>query len=178
MGSRGDGGATREHPGIRASGSTRGGRAPAADPGNRARPIDPGARPSGVDPAADRDRGRHTVLLGMAPGVGKTYRALQDLRRARDAGRDAVVAVVETHGRADTALQIEGLEVLPRRTLEHRGIVQQRKKRQLDVGTPTRLGRRRTINSDEPASGINPCGNRRSFGPLQIASDDHAACLR
>lgn len=70
------------------------------------------------------DRGRHTVLLGMAPGVGKTFRALQDLRRARDAGRDAVVAVVETHGRADTAAQVEGLEVLPRRAVEYRGIVQ------------------------------------------------------
>jgi two-component system sensor histidine kinase KdpD len=70
------------------------------------------------------ERGRHTVLLGMAPGVGKTFRALQDLRRARDAGRDAVVAVVETHGRADTAAQVEGLEVLPRRSVEYRGIAQ------------------------------------------------------
>jgi two-component system sensor histidine kinase KdpD len=74
--------------------------------------------------AAAAERGRHTVLLGMAPGVGKTFRALQDLRRARDAGRDAIVAVVETHGRADTAAQVEGLEVLPRRDVEYRGIVQ------------------------------------------------------
>ncbi|WP_084269952.1 histidine kinase [Patulibacter minatonensis] len=87
-------------------------------------PGDPGARTSSSGSGPDADRGRHTVLLGMAPGVGKTYRALQDLRRARDAGRDAIVAVVETHGRAETALQVEGLEVLPRRTIEHRGIVQ------------------------------------------------------
>jgi two-component system sensor histidine kinase KdpD len=70
-------------------------------------------------------RGRHTVLLGMAPGVGKTFRALQDLRRERDAGRDAIVAVVETHGRAETAAQIGDLELLPRRPVEYRGIVQQ-----------------------------------------------------
>lgn len=69
------------------------------------------------------DRGRHTVMLGMAPGVGKTYRALQDLRRARDAGRDAVIAVVETHGRAETASQIAGLELVPRRAIEYRGVV-------------------------------------------------------
>lgn len=68
-------------------------------------------------------RGRHTVMLGMAPGVGKTYRALQDLRRARDAGRDAVIAVVETHGRADTAALIDGLELVPRRAIEYRGVV-------------------------------------------------------
>lgn len=71
------------------------------------------------------DRGHHTVMLGMAPGVGKTYRALQDLRRARDAGRDAIVAVLETHGRAETAAQAEGLELLPRRAVEQRGITQQ-----------------------------------------------------
>ena len=88
-------------------------------PGTRA----PAAAATGGGPPA-ADRGRHTVLLGMAPGVGKTYRALQDLRRARDAGRDALVAVVETHGRAETAAQVEGLEVLPRRTIEHRDIVQ------------------------------------------------------
>lgn len=70
-------------------------------------------------------RGRHTVLLGMAPGVGKTFRALQDLRRERDAGRVAVVAVVETHGRAETAAQVGDLELLPRRPVEYRGIVQQ-----------------------------------------------------
>ncbi|MGX6449824.1 histidine kinase, partial [Patulibacter sp. S7RM1-6] len=62
------------------------------------------------------DRGHHTVYLGMAPGVGKTYRALDDLRRARDGGREAVIALLETHGRADTAARAEGLEALPRRT--------------------------------------------------------------
>ncbi|WP_320670807.1 histidine kinase [Patulibacter defluvii] len=74
-------------------------------------------------------RGRHTVMLGMAPGVGKTYRALQDLRRARDAGRDVVVALLETHGRAETAAQAEGLEQLPRRPVDQRGIVH----RELDL---------------------------------------------
>jgi two-component system sensor histidine kinase KdpD len=87
----------------------------------------------------------------MAPGVGKTYRALQDLRRARDAGRDAVVAVVETHGRAETAAQTEGLEVLPRRTLEHRGIVQH----ELDLpGLLARAARGRAAAGDgDPAGG-------------------------
>lgn len=69
------------------------------------------------------EHGRHTVMLGMAPGVGKTYRALQDLRRARDAGRDAVIAVVETHGRAETAALIADLELVPRRAIEYRGVV-------------------------------------------------------
>ncbi|HEU0180955.1 MAG TPA: sensor histidine kinase KdpD [Agromyces mariniharenae] len=67
-------------------------------------------------------RGRLRVLLGAAPGVGKTYTMLEEGRRLRDEGRDVVVAFVETHGRAATAAMIEGLEVVPRRHEEHRGL--------------------------------------------------------
>ena len=62
-------------------------------------------------------RGTHRVVLGMAAGVGKTYRALGELRTACDAGRDAVIAYLEPHGRAATVAQAEGLEVLPRRSV-------------------------------------------------------------
>jgi two-component system sensor histidine kinase KdpD len=67
-------------------------------------------------------RGKLRVLLGAAPGVGKTYAMLEEGRRLFDAGRDVVVAVVETHGRAGTAAMLEGLETVPRRTVAHRGI--------------------------------------------------------
>ncbi|ANP74660.1 ATP-binding protein [Cryobacterium arcticum] len=67
-------------------------------------------------------RGRLRVLLGAAPGVGKTYSMLEEGRRLRDEGKDVVVAVVETHGRAATALMSEGLEVVPRMRVQHRGI--------------------------------------------------------
>ncbi|MBO0919880.1 sensor histidine kinase KdpD [Cellulomonas sp. zg-ZUI222] len=67
-------------------------------------------------------RGRLRVLLGAAPGVGKTYAMLEEGRRLRDEGRDVVVAVVETHGRAHTAAMVEGLEVVPRRAVRHREV--------------------------------------------------------
>lgn len=67
-------------------------------------------------------RGMLRVLLGAAPGVGKTYEMLEEGRRLRDEGRDVVIAIVETHGRVATAAQAEGLEVLPRRHVEHRGV--------------------------------------------------------
>lgn len=67
-------------------------------------------------------RGRLRVLLGAAPGVGKTYTMLEEGRRLRDEGRDVVVAYVETHGRRATAAMVEGLEVIPRRVVEHRGM--------------------------------------------------------
>ncbi|RKE64548.1 DUF4118 domain-containing protein [Microbacterium sp. AG238] len=67
-------------------------------------------------------RGRLRVLLGAAPGVGKTYEMLEEGRRLQDAGVDVVVAIVETHGRAATAAMAAGLPIVPRRRLEHRGV--------------------------------------------------------
>ncbi|MEO7124196.1 MAG: DUF4118 domain-containing protein, partial [Lacisediminihabitans sp.] len=67
-------------------------------------------------------RGRLRVLLGAAPGVGKTYAMLEEGKRLLDEGKDVVVAVVETHGRAATSAMTEGLEIIPRSTISHRGI--------------------------------------------------------
>ncbi len=67
-------------------------------------------------------RGRLRVLLGAAPGVGKTYTMLEEGRRLSEEGRDVVVAVVETHGRSATALMLEGLELIPRKGVTHRGV--------------------------------------------------------
>ncbi len=67
------------------------------------------------------ERGHYRVFLGMAAGVGKTYRMLQEGRAELEAGRDVVVGLLETHGRADTLAQAEGLELLPRRRVEYRG---------------------------------------------------------
>ena len=49
------------------------------------------------------------MLLGAAPGVGKTFTMLEEGARLRDEGKDVVVAVVETHGRAATAARLGDL---------------------------------------------------------------------
>jgi len=67
--------------------------------------------------------GRLRVMLGAAPGVGKTFAMLEEGRRLQAAGRDVAVAVVETHGRAATSALVEGMDVIPRRRIEHRGVV-------------------------------------------------------
>jgi two-component system sensor histidine kinase KdpD len=69
----------------------------------------------------ESSRGRLKVYLGMAAGVGKTYRMLQEGHDERDAGRDVVIGLLETHGRAETAALAEGLEAVPRRHVEYRG---------------------------------------------------------
>ena len=67
-------------------------------------------------------RGRLTVYLGAAPGVGKTYAMLDEAHRRLARGTDVVVGLVEDHGRAATAAQLDGLEVVPRRVQVHRGV--------------------------------------------------------
>ncbi|MFK4005122.1 ATP-binding protein [Qipengyuania sp. NPDC077563] len=71
--------------------------------------------------ARAEERGRLTVYLGAAPGVGKTYRMLQDAARRKAEGVDVVVGVAETHGRSETAVLLEPLEVMPRRHYDHDG---------------------------------------------------------
>lgn len=68
-------------------------------------------------------RGRLKVYLGYAAGVGKTYQMLQEAHRLKEDGIDVVIALVETHGRADTAKLIEGLEVIPRERRQYHGII-------------------------------------------------------
>jgi len=66
-------------------------------------------------------RGRLKVYLGASPGVGKTYEMLSDAGALQRGGVDVVVGVVETHGRAETAALVEGLEVITRRQIAYRG---------------------------------------------------------
>ncbi|WP_119270197.1 ATP-binding protein [Taklimakanibacter deserti] len=87
-------------------------------------PQDPELRPSPdalLKLAGKGARGKLKVFLGASPGVGKTYAMLSGARRLKAEGRDVVVGLVETHGRADTAALLEGLEVLPRRPVAYKG---------------------------------------------------------
>jgi two-component system sensor histidine kinase KdpD len=65
--------------------------------------------------------GHYTIYLGMAAGVGKTYRMLQEGRAQLEAGRDVAIGLVETHGRAETAALAETLEQVARRRVSYRG---------------------------------------------------------
>jgi two-component system sensor histidine kinase KdpD len=67
------------------------------------------------------ERGHLKVFIGMAPGVGKTYRMLQEGVAEADSGRDVAVGYLESHGRVETLAQAEGLEIVPRRRLTYRG---------------------------------------------------------
>ena len=66
-------------------------------------------------------RGRLRVYLGSAPGVGKTYRMLEEGRRRKSRGTDVVIGYVETHDRPSTVQAAEGMETIPRRRMMYRG---------------------------------------------------------
>jgi two-component system sensor histidine kinase KdpD len=79
------------------------------------------ARADALLDAANGERRRLKVFLGAAPGVGKTWAMLSAARELKKRGVDVVVGLVETHGRAETATLLEGLEVLPRRRVSYHG---------------------------------------------------------
>ncbi|MBK7257530.1 MAG: sensor histidine kinase KdpD [Ignavibacteriae bacterium] len=72
----------------------------------------------------DEERGKHgrlKVFLGMCAGVGKTYDMLMAAREAQSKGGSVLVGYVETHGRKETEALLDGLEILPRKSIEYRG---------------------------------------------------------
>jgi two-component system sensor histidine kinase KdpD len=93
-------------------------------------PRDPGSIESAQKRAQDflelvqrGKRGRLKLYLGFAAGVGKTYRMLEESRALKKRGVDVVIGFVETHGRAETAALVEGLDIVPRKKIEYRNLV-------------------------------------------------------
>src|SRR3990172_4944282 len=68
------------------------------------------------------ERGRLKIYLGYCPGVGKTYQMLLEGRRIKEEGIDVAIGFLETHGRTEIANLAEGLETIPRRKTEYRGV--------------------------------------------------------
>lgn len=115
----------------------------------------PPALAAGGASAGHRHRGTLRIYLGAAPGVGKTYAMLREAHRLRDEGRDVVIGFVETHGRAETAAQVADLEVIPRRTIDYRGV------RIEEMDTEAILARRPAIAIVDELAHTNAPGSPR-----------------
>jgi two-component system, OmpR family, sensor histidine kinase KdpD len=74
-----------------------------------------------LDLIRQEGKGNLKIFLGFAPGVGKTYRMLQEARQLKQKSVDVVVGVVDTHGRKDTEKLLEGLEQIPERKVNYKG---------------------------------------------------------
>jgi two-component system sensor histidine kinase KdpD len=73
--------------------------------------------------AETEGRGRLKIFLGAAPGVGKTFEMLTQARRRKLGAADAVIGVVETHGRIETDLLTKGFDTIPKRRVPYKGRV-------------------------------------------------------
>ena len=73
--------------------------------------------------ASREHRGRLKIFLGAAPGVGKTYEMLSQARQKRLDGTDAVIGVVETHGRIETEMLTKSFEIIPKKRIPYKGQV-------------------------------------------------------
>jgi two-component system, OmpR family, sensor histidine kinase KdpD len=101
-------------------------------------------------------RGRLRLYLGMAPGVGKTYRMLEEGHRRVDRGTDLVVGFVEAHGRPHTLALLDGLEVVPRRRFEYRGVVVE------EMDTDAVIARKPTVALIDELAHTNIAGSARA----------------
>jgi two-component system, OmpR family, sensor histidine kinase KdpD len=99
-------------------------------------------------------RGRLKLYVGFAAGVGKTYRMLQEAHDLRRRGVDVVAAFVEPHGRAETSALLDGLEIVPRRRTEYRGVTVE----ELDLDAV--LARRPTVAVVDEVPHTNAPGSR------------------
>jgi two-component system, OmpR family, sensor histidine kinase KdpD len=108
-----------------------------------------------VKAEAGTGRGRLRVYLGMAPGVGKTYTMLEEAHRRVERGTDLVVGFVEPHGRVHTVALLDGLEIVPRRRVEYRGVVVE------DMDTDAVIARHPTVAVVDELAHTNMPGSAR-----------------
>ncbi len=101
-------------------------------------------------------RGRLRIYLGMAPGVGKTYRMLEEGHRRVARGTDLVVGFVEPHERVHTIELLEGLETVSRRRIEYRGVVIE------EMDTDAVLARKPTVALIDELAHTNVPGSPRA----------------
>jgi two-component system sensor histidine kinase KdpD len=103
-----------------------------------------------------RPRGHLKLFLGYAAGVGKTYRMLEEGQRLMEEGVEIVVGYFEPHGRKDTLLRAEGMELIPRRKIEYRGITFE------EMDTDAILARRPAICLVDELAHTNVPGSERA----------------
>ena len=100
-------------------------------------------------------RGRLQLFLGYAAGVGKTYRMLEEAQQLKRQGKDVVVGYFEPHGRKDTIARTAGLEMIPTKTINYRGVTLQ------EMDTEAILKRRPAICVVDELAHTNVPGSER-----------------
>lgn len=104
-------------------------------------------------------RGRLKVYIGPAAGVGKTYQMLEEAHALKKRGVDVVLAFIETHGRPETEALVEGLECIPRRRFEYRGVVVE----EMDLDAVLARRPQVAIVDELPHTNVPECRNKKRY---------------
>ncbi|BAY43099.1 osmosensitive K+ channel histidine kinase sensor subunit [Scytonema sp. HK-05] len=90
---------------------------------NNSKQTDTKSVPSAPYDLSPARRGKHKIYIGMAPGVGKTFRMLEEAHSLKHEGIDVVIGLLETHGRKETAQKAQGLEIVKRKEIPRGGLI-------------------------------------------------------
>jgi two-component system, OmpR family, sensor histidine kinase KdpD len=104
-------------------------------------------------------RGRLKLYVGFAAGVGKTYRMLQEAHDLRRRRVDVVIAFVEPHARVETEALVDGLEVVPRKRIEYRGVLVD----EMDLDTVLRRKPQVAVVDEIPHTNVPGSRNRKRY---------------
>ncbi|MGO5522952.1 sensor protein KdpD [Phocaeicola plebeius] len=104
-------------------------------------------------------RGKFKVYIGMIAGVGKTYRMLQEAHEMMDNGIDVQIGYVETHGRAGTEAQLEGLPVVPRKKIFYKG----KELEEMDLETILQLHPELVVVDELAHTNVEGCRNKKRW---------------
>jgi two-component system sensor histidine kinase KdpD len=104
-------------------------------------------------------RGRLKLYMGFAAGVGKTYRMLEEAHSLKQRGVDIVLAYIEPHGRAETAVLVDGLETVPRRRIDYRGVTVE----EMDLGAVLARRPQVAIVDEVPHTNVPGSKNKKRY---------------
>jgi two-component system, OmpR family, sensor histidine kinase KdpD len=127
------------------------------------------AQPSRFDQSRHKSirKGHLTIYVGAAPGVGKTYKMLQDANDWLQKGIDVIIGLIETHGRADTAAQIGNLEEVPKRIISVEG----RTYEELDVEGILRRNPKIVLIDELAHTNVPGCEREKRYQDIQYILD-------
>jgi two-component system, OmpR family, sensor histidine kinase KdpD len=111
--------------------------------------------------------GRLQVFLGYAAGVGKTYRMLEDAQELKRSGKDIVIGYFEPHGRKDTIAKTAGLEMIPNKVVDYRGV----RLREMDVEAILRRHPAICVVDELPHTNVPGSGHTKRWEDVQQLLD-------
>lgn len=130
-------------------------------------PSNASGNPGSAGGVPQTERGRLQVFLGYAAGVGKTYRMLEEAQDLKRCGKDIVIGYFEPHGRKDTIARTAGLEMIPNKIIDYRGV----QLREMDTAAILKRRPAICVVDELPHTNVPGSGHTKRWEDLQELLD-------